>query len=497
VDRGVAHDTLEAARDVDDLPRDRVLVDRGAQRLALREALLEGRRPPLLGVGDQLRETVPHAVVVAEHAGRIARCLARRHLAEGDDLRDRLAAVLLDHVAQHALAAAHREVDVDVRHRHALGVQEALKHEVVGERVDIGDPQAVGDDRAGRRAAARADRDAVALREVDEVPDDQEVGVEAHPVDDRELGLHALERRGGRRVAVALAQALLDEPAQEAAVGLALRDGVGRDQLAVELDLDVAALGDLEGRGERLRPLRERARHLLVVLEVELVGFEADLGLGERALGLHAQERRVVVVVLATQVMDIAGADQRGAGLARETNDLLVAAVLQLEAVALQLEVDVLAPEHADQLVDVGARVVQAPVGDPRAQPRGQAAGERDQPAAEALDLRHVDRGLAALEALEEAGRGELDEVAVARVAGGEQRQVVVLEPLTGRRDRRVIVDEVDLAADDRLDPGGARRLVELDRSVHHAVVGEPEGGLPERRRTLDEAGDLRGAVEQ
>ena len=57
------------------------------------------------------------------------------------------------------------------------------------------------------RATARADRDAVVLRVVDEVPDDQEVGVEAHVVDDAELHLHPLDRLGGRRVAVAAAQA--------------------------------------------------------------------------------------------------------------------------------------------------------------------------------------------------------------------------------------------------------------------------------------------------
>ena len=74
---------------------------------------------------------------------------------------------------------------------------------------------------------------------------------------------------------------------------------------------------------------------------------------------------------------------------------------------------------------------------------------------------------------------------------------MVVLDPLAGRRRRRVVVDEVDLAADDRLDPGLARGLVELDRAVHHAVVGEPERGLPERGGALDEAVDLRGAVEQ
>jgi hypothetical protein len=92
--------------DLDDLLRDRVLVDLGAQRLAGLQAVLEARRAALIGIGDQLRQLVAGAVVEAEHARRVARRRAREHLAEGDDLRDRLLAVLLGHVADHALAAA-------------------------------------------------------------------------------------------------------------------------------------------------------------------------------------------------------------------------------------------------------------------------------------------------------------------------------------------------------------------------------------------------------
>ena len=78
---------------------------------------------------------------------------------------------VLDDLAAPALA----EVDVDVGQRHALGVQEALEDQVVLDRIDVGDPQAVGDEAAGRRPAARADRDALLARVADEIPDDQEV----------------------------------------------------------------------------------------------------------------------------------------------------------------------------------------------------------------------------------------------------------------------------------------------------------------------------------
>ena len=52
-----------------------------------------------------------------------------------------------------------------------------------------------------------------------------------------------------------------------------------------------------------------------------------------------------MLVVLAAQVVDVAGADERSAQLPGDTHDPLVALVLEGEAVALELEVHVLAAE--------------------------------------------------------------------------------------------------------------------------------------------------------
>jgi hypothetical protein len=64
------------------------------------------------------------------------------HPAERDDLTDAVGPpVLLLHVPDHAFASVLAEVDVDVRHRDAIGVQEALEQEVVPERIHRGDAQ--------------------------------------------------------------------------------------------------------------------------------------------------------------------------------------------------------------------------------------------------------------------------------------------------------------------------------------------------------------------
>ena len=111
---------------------------------------------------DQLRDLVDDAVRDLEHAAGVADGGAGGHRREGDDLRDAVAAVLLGHVVDHALAAGDGEVDVHVGHLLAAGIEEALEEQVVADRVEVGDLEAVGDEAAGGRAAAGADADAVA-----------------------------------------------------------------------------------------------------------------------------------------------------------------------------------------------------------------------------------------------------------------------------------------------------------------------------------------------
>ena len=124
---------------------------------------------------DRLGDAVGVGVGDVHHARHVAHHGPRLHRAERDDLRDVARAVLAGDVLDDFAAAALAEVDVDVGQRDALGVEEALEDEVVLDRIDVGDPQAVGDEAAGGRAAARADRNALLARVADEVPRDQEV----------------------------------------------------------------------------------------------------------------------------------------------------------------------------------------------------------------------------------------------------------------------------------------------------------------------------------
>ena len=96
-----------------------------------------------------------HAADVAQHAAGLQRT-------EGDDLRHLVAAVALLHVVDHLVAAVLAEVDVEVRHRDAFGIEEALEQQPEADRIEVGDGERIGDQRAGAGAAARPDRNVVA-----------------------------------------------------------------------------------------------------------------------------------------------------------------------------------------------------------------------------------------------------------------------------------------------------------------------------------------------
>ena len=83
--------------------------------------------------------------------------------------------------------SAHAEINIDVRHRNPLRIEKTLEEQIVLQRIDVGDAEAVSDQRAGGRAPARTHRDAVFLRIANKVPYDQKIPGITHPLNDPDL----------------------------------------------------------------------------------------------------------------------------------------------------------------------------------------------------------------------------------------------------------------------------------------------------------------------
>ncbi len=106
--------------------------------------------------GHGLGDPVADEIGVPEHSGRVAHRGPGLDGREGHDLRHAVCAVALGGVPDHLAPVALVEVHVDVGHLLAPGVQEPLEEQVVTDRVEVDDPEAVRHAAPRGRAPARA-----------------------------------------------------------------------------------------------------------------------------------------------------------------------------------------------------------------------------------------------------------------------------------------------------------------------------------------------------
>ena len=431
----------------------------------------------------------------------------RLHRPERDDLGDVLAAVLPRDVVDDLAAPPLAEVDVDVGHRDALGVEEALEDQVEVDRIDVGDAHAPRDERRGRRAAAGPDRDVLLASVADEVPDNQQVTCEPHLLDHLELVLETTlvlvdrvtEAAVGRQLPEArqpLRKALACHVLEVLVEREAVRDAKRRQMVLALRDRDVAALGNAQRVRERLGEVLEDRRHLFGRLEEELVaGITQTLSVVDRLAGTDAEEDVVRLGVPLPQVVDVVGRDERQPEVAGERDDAAIDDFLFLDALVLHLEEEVVLAQDVAQpargferrprLLDLeGARHLAF-----------QAAAEPDQACRMPCQQVLVD-ARAVVEPFRVTSRHQLDQVLVAFVRLGEQHEMIRL----GLRPALVepaALGDVDLAAQDGLQPALPRVIVKDDRGEHVAVLGHGQRRHLQLHRFVEQFVDPAGAVEQ
>ena len=444
---------------------------------------------------------------ISKHAPDVAQHAAREERAEGDDLRDAVGAVALADIADHLVAAILAEVDVEIRHRDALGIEEALEQEPEPDRIEIGDRQRVGDERAGARAAARPDRNALRLRPLDEIGDDEEIAGEFHPHDDGELELEPLAiiilGETGRppiarhqpleTFARLPAQLLLLVDRLAAGNREARQDGLARQRPVG------AAQRDLDAVVRRLGQVLEQRAHLGAGLESMLRGQAAAIGRGdEGALG-DAEQRVLRLEIGRGGEIGLVGRDERKRMIVGQIDQRRLDRGFAVEAMALQLDIEPVAEQPLQPLQprerEIGHVQAERAVDRP-----GRAAGQRDQPFAIAQRIEFHMRLVAVLGIEPDAG-GEPHQREVAALVLGEQHDRRALEALVGepRRAaaRRVGEIDRDLRADDRLYPRFGELLRELERAEQIVRIGDRQSRHRVRLGELGERLDAQRPLAQ
>ncbi len=195
----------------------------------------------------------------------------------------------------------------------------------------------------GGAAAARPDPDAGGLGVAHQVGDDQEVGREAHLQDDADLVIDLLLLAlGGARSGSARRPRLATSLRNQLSSVSPFRARELRQQLLVLERRRLDALGDQQRVVARLGQLSERRPHLRRRLQVELVGLELEAGrIGQGGAGLHAQQHLVRRAVGLLGVVQVVGGDQREVELLGDLDQLRERALLDVDAVLHQLDVEI------------------------------------------------------------------------------------------------------------------------------------------------------------
>ncbi len=141
VDAGVAHHAFESLCGLHELANLAIFFHGFAELRRIFDGLIKGNVE--LG-GNHLRDAIDIGVGDVHGAADVFDSGFGGHGAESDDLGNVVAAVFLRDVVDDLAAAVHAEIDIDIRHGDAFGIEKALEEQFVLERIDIGDAEGVG-----------------------------------------------------------------------------------------------------------------------------------------------------------------------------------------------------------------------------------------------------------------------------------------------------------------------------------------------------------------
>ena len=194
--------------------------------------------------------------------------------------------------------------------------------------------------------------------------------------------------------------------------------------------------------------------------------------------------------------MYVVGGDDGHVQLGRKHQQRAVHGLLPVKPVTLQLEEEIVFPEHGQVLFNHLTRTVGISGKDALGYRAGQTAGQRDKPVRMRFQLLHVRAG-ALVKALRERAGDYGDKVFISGFVLAKQHEVrdvgIDGELPVGKRTRR----NIDLTAYYRLYARAAAGTVKRHRAVKHAVVGDRNGVHAGRLYGFGYAGDAALAVKQ
>ena len=345
--------------------------------------------------GHLLGDVIHLGIGEVEHPPHVTDGGLGLHGAEGDDLHHMVLAVLPGYVVDDLLAPPDAEININIGHSHPLRIQKPFEDQAVLDGVYICNPQTVGHHRPGPGPAARTHRDAVLLGVANEVGHDEEVVHKPHLPDDPHL--HA--KPAAQLLAAPRVAPLKALPAQLLKVGVAVRLPPGefelRQMVGAELKLHAAKLRNFLGIVHRLWAVGEEGAHLLLALNIELLGLKPHpVPVLHQLARLDAHEHVLHGGVLPGEIVAVVGGSQWNACLLAQSQDARIDRLLLGKVVVLDFQIIAVLAEQFPHLQGVGAGPLVVAVAQPPGDLPPQTGGQRDEAAAVGAQQLHVNPGL-------------------------------------------------------------------------------------------------------
>ena len=432
------------------------------------------RQRPWVGrvAGHQFAQPVGLAVRDLQDAADVLQHGARLHFSKGDDLRHLVTAIALLDVIDHLDTPGFAKIDIEIGHGHTVGIEETFEQQPMFERIEIGDRQRPGDNRAGPRAATRPHRNALRFCPADEIRHDEEIAGKAHGIDDAKLERQPrVIRRGGiasdRVCRQSRGKAGFGGGDQRRVFGCAAIRHSRQDRLA-RWRGDGAALRHHQRVGERFGQIGKGLAHFAGRFQPVLrIGLAPFLGLHIGRIG-DAQQRIMGDMDTVIEELDRIGGDDRQVQAFGQPQQAGFGTHLDRVSAARNLDI-----QPAGEVVDQRGGIIagRLAIGKQPCQRAIGAAGQAQQPRCAALEIGKQQMRLLIRFDAEVRLADQRDQIAITGRVLGKQHQPIVNRPCREGACSRPF--DGDHGADDRLNASILGGGGKIHRREHVAAIGQ------------------------
>ena len=494
VNGGITRQSLNLSRKIDD----------PARRLILLIALAKVRR--------FLKRSIQRYVKLCRDEFCDCRHLAERHLeyacdiangafcahcAKGCNLRNMILTVTFLDIRNNPSAVDVVKINIDIRHRHALGVKKALKEECVLEGIDVRNAEQIGNDAACCRSAPRSDGHAVFPCVVDKIPNDEEVAGISHVVNDAKLIIKPLT---DLIVCIRIAQGktFLTERTQIGIIALIpFRHWIIRQLQFAKSEIHLTSFGNLHCVFKCSRIICKEFRHLLLRFQIVVGSRKAHaVRIVDCSPRLHTEQDIMELAVIRMNIVDIICCDKSDTMLLCQITKSMIHRFLFRESVILYFQEKIRMPEYVDIFANDLIRLFYIPAQNRLRNLSCNTGGKRDNSLMVAAQKFLINARFIII-SLNICERYELNKVTIAELILGKKDQMIIALAIHLCAFLPHTRCEVDLASDNGMDPLCLCLFIESNHTVHDAVIGHSDRIHPEFFRAAHKLLDPTCAVQQ